>query len=152
MEVNNNPNHVIMSREVYDELIGLAEVGASELCRDLRSISRHVRKFNIDQKEAHKHQLIAARMHLTETIKLAKELLRQAAGKTVYWSVNGDVVAAGRLLSNCKGHKTVLRVKDLMDNKIRLINVHSIILSAPDHVLQIDDYWERALRQTKTLD
>lgn len=83
MKVNNNPHHVIMSREMYDELMNRATWEGS----NANHIRWHVRKFNSDLAKERKAELVIRDAAFKETKQKVREFVEECRGKLVYYRV-----------------------------------------------------------------
>lgn len=89
MEINKDPQIVIMDKDVYDNLRYLASVGAEESGDwDLyENMTRHVRKFNEDIKTQHNKSIADYVRVKKENKQKAYSFIKKYKGKDVYQEV-----------------------------------------------------------------
>lgn len=111
MEENSDPKIVVIDRDMYDLLRGLAEIGAVERGDDLTALDRHIRRFNpalaVEAATVRREE----EQHLRNLRKAAKDLLKRQIGKTVFYKVSERRFCPGILKGiEREGRHTVLRV------------------------------------------
>jgi hypothetical protein len=117
MEVNKNPDIVVMDRRMADLLLHYAAIGASEAGDDIAPLERHVRRFNAPVSADYQKEQDAKRALYKQQQQAVKDLLRTHAGETVYMHLNKYVLAPVKLLSVSKGNKIAVRVYDQFTNR-----------------------------------
>lgn len=143
MERNNDPHQVVMSREVYNQLMSYATVGAHEHGHELpAAMLRHIRKFNPVLSLEHQAEVKLEQEKFIGYRKAVIALLGRKAGQKVYVSENGDVLKGMTLLSVVPGCKDRVRLRATRTSQEQHVHISNVIESLPlGHVFETEGYW-----------
>lgn len=127
MEVNTNIHQVVMSREVYNELIARASWDIAPG----KHITRHIRKFNQHLKEEHQVKLAEELAEFKALKAKVYQIVNEHAGKTVFLKVKEGytplvVLGVGKDKIRLKCRRSNGKVVDVHVNQITVANIRSL--------------------------
>jgi len=113
MEKNENPNIVVMDKDIYQKLLSAARIGAAEQNLDLKPILKHVAKFNVVQKRLNQLARECNRTTFVELRDKVRDLLKRKQGKTVYYRQTENHYLLVTLVGPAPNSKIAVRVKGM---------------------------------------
>lgn len=134
---NKNIHQVVMAREMYDQLIRLAEMGVhagvSSDDQQLRKIKRHVRKFNTDLHNERVNEVEQVMYHWDRSRRELKDFIALHQNKALFGEDDGGVFEA-RVLGPSPTNKLYVMLRDIHRDRVIHCDPRLLIAVLPDNM------------------